>query len=63
MNLSSYLRYALSENSIESAISRGVPEAEVREWCQRTLAGVFGDEFQDVLFDSYVAYVSSGGRA
>lgn len=57
MNLGSYLRYASSETSVESAISRGVPEAEIREWCYRTLAAVFGDESHDLLFDAYVAYV------
>ncbi len=57
MNITSYLSYALGETNVESAIVRGVPEAEIREWCQRTLAGVFKDESQDVMFDSYVAFV------
>jgi hypothetical protein len=57
MNLDSYLRYALSETSVESAISRGVPEEEIRMWCQGTLAEVFCDESREVLFDAYVAYV------
>lgn len=61
MTLDSYLSYALSETSVESAISRGVPEAEIRDWCQSTLANVFGDAPQEVLFDAYVAYVSHEG--
>jgi SAM-dependent methyltransferase len=62
MNLRSYLSYALSETSIESAILRGLPEAEVRLWCQSTLSEVFGEELQEVIFDAYVAYVRRDGR-
>lgn len=57
MCLGDYLSYALSEANVESAISRGVPEAEIRDWCHLTLSPVFGDESRQVLFDSYVAYV------
>jgi hypothetical protein len=46
---------------VESAISRGVPEMEIRAWCQSTLANVFGDTSRDVLFSAYVAYVSRDG--
>jgi ubiquinone/menaquinone biosynthesis C-methylase UbiE len=63
MDLSSYLLYALSETSVESAIMRGVPEAEIRDWCQSTLADVFGGKPHDVLFDAYVAYVRRGGSS
>lgn len=62
MNFDSYLLYVLSETSVESAIWRGVPEAEVRNWCQDTLATVFGGEFQEVIFDAYVAYIRRNGR-
>lgn len=61
MTVSSYLPYALSETSVELAISRGVPEAEVRDWCQSTLADVFGAESLEVLFDAYVAFVRRQG--
>jgi SAM-dependent methyltransferase len=58
MTCNSYLRYISSESRVELAISRGVPEADVREWCQRTLRDVFGDESLDVVFDAYVACVT-----
>jgi SAM-dependent methyltransferase len=58
MTLDSYLSYALSETSVELALSRGAPETELRDWCQSTLANVFGVAPQEVLFDAYVAYVN-----
>lgn len=60
MNLDSYLAYALSETGVESAIARGVPEVEIRDWCRSTLSKVFGDEAPVVIFDSYIAYVRRG---
>ena len=47
----------MSETGVELAVARGVPEAEIRTWCESTLAGVLGEEPRDVLFDAYVAYV------
>jgi SAM-dependent methyltransferase len=61
MTIRTYLPYVLSETRVESAISRGVPETEIRAWCQSTLANVFGDTSRDVLFAAYVAYVSRDG--
>ncbi len=58
MTLSAYLRYVLSETRVERAILAGVPEAEIRSWCQSSLAGVFGDTSRDVLFSAYIAYVN-----
>jgi len=60
MTLSTYLPYVLSETRVELAISCGVPEAEICNWCQSTLADVFDDTSRDVLFEAYVAYVSRG---
>jgi SAM-dependent methyltransferase len=57
MTISQYVPYAMSETGVELAIARGVPEAEIRNWCEATLADVLGDEPRDVLFDAYVAYV------
>jgi SAM-dependent methyltransferase len=61
MTFSAYLLYVSSETRVESAISRGVPAAEVRDWCQRSLRDVFGDQPLDVWFDAYVAYVKREG--
>jgi SAM-dependent methyltransferase len=57
MTIGEYVSYAMSETGVELAVARGVPEAEIRDWCEATLAGVLGDEPRDVLFDAYVAYV------
>ncbi len=58
MTLSSYLRYALSETSVELAISRGTPEEEIRDWCHGTLSDIFTETPRDVLFDAYIAYIN-----
>jgi SAM-dependent methyltransferase len=58
MTLPSYVAYALSETGVELAVASGVPEADIRTWCESTLAGVFGDAPREVIFDAYVAYVS-----
>ena len=57
MTMSQYVPYAMSETGVELAVARGVPEAEIRTWCESTLAGVLGEAPRDVLFDAYVAYV------
>jgi SAM-dependent methyltransferase len=57
MTLASYLPYVMSETGVEMAISRGVTETEIRNWCESTLGGVLDDTPTDVLFDAYVAYV------
>ena len=57
MTIHEYVAYAMSETGVELAVARGVPEAQIRSWCESTLAGVLGDEPRDVLFDAYVAYV------
>jgi SAM-dependent methyltransferase len=57
MTAAQYVAYAVSESGVELAVARGVPETEIRTWCESTLAGVLGDEPRDVLFDAYVAYV------
>lgn len=63
MTLSSYLQYAMTETNVELAITRGAPEAEIRDWCRGALDKVFGDERREVLFDAYVACVRRVGRA
>ena len=42
----------------EISISRGVPEASVREWCERTLPGEFDNRPREVRFASYIAYIT-----
>jgi SAM-dependent methyltransferase len=62
MTLDAYLRYAMSETRIELALSAGAREADVGEWCRRTLQEVFGDQTKDVVFDAYAAYVSRSAQ-
>jgi SAM-dependent methyltransferase len=57
MTMAQYVPYAMSETGVELAVARGVPEAEIRNWCAVTLADVLGEEPRDVLFEAYVAYV------
>ena len=57
MTMAQYVQYAMSETGVELAVARGVPETEIRTWCESTLAGVLGEEPRDILFDAYVAYV------
>ena len=58
LDLDRYLRYALSETSVERAIARGENESAIRAWCNETLAEIFDDHPRDVLFDAYFALVS-----
>jgi SAM-dependent methyltransferase len=57
MTLATYVPYVLSEAGVETAVAGGTNEAEVRAWCESTLAGVFEDHALDVLFDAYVAAI------
>ena len=60
MSREAYVSYALGETNVEAAIGRGMPEAAIAAWCDRTLAPVFGDVARDVIFECYVAHVTKG---
>lgn len=53
-----YLDYAMTETNVEAAIRRGVPESEIRSWCQSTLDAVFAGRGRDVVFQGFLAYIS-----
>jgi ubiquinone/menaquinone biosynthesis C-methylase UbiE len=55
MTLASYLEYAMTETSVELAISEGIAESEIRAWCLETLAPLFGAESRPVVFPAYIA--------
>ena len=57
MDLDSYLRYVMTETSVEQAISEGTPEAEIGAWCLETLQPLFGSQPREILFPAYIAYV------
>jgi SAM-dependent methyltransferase len=63
MTAAQYVAYAMSETGVELALASGVPEADIRTWCESTLAGVLSHEPRDVLFDAYVAYVRHAMRS
>jgi SAM-dependent methyltransferase len=55
MTFDAYLRYALSEVNVNTAITRGACGAqEARDWCGRTLEAIFADDVT-VIFTGYVA--------
>jgi SAM-dependent methyltransferase len=57
-----YLDYVLTETNVSYAIRRGESLAEVRRWCEETLARVFGKS-REVLFRGYIAYLAVAAHA
>jgi SAM-dependent methyltransferase len=57
MDRDAYCSYIMGQTGVEAALARGIPEAELRDWCQSTLAGVFGGQARTVIFDATIAYV------
>lgn len=54
-----YLDYVLSETNVELAVSYGVFEAGIAQWCRAGIADIFSAGPRDVLFDAYLAFVVS----
>lgn len=52
-----YLEYALTETNVAAAVRNGVPEGEIRRWCEDTLGAVFQGEAQEVTFRGFIAYL------
>ena len=60
MTLDAYLRYALSEVNVDTAITRGACSAEeARDWCRATLEPVFAGGEVTVVIPGYVATLAS----
>lgn len=56
MTFDAYLRYSLSETSVNDAIARGACTAEeARDWCWETLQTLFTDGEATVIIPGYVA--------
>lgn len=56
MTFGAYLRHALSEVNVDSAIARGACSAEeASHWCRATLKAVFADGEVTVVIPGYVA--------
>jgi ubiquinone/menaquinone biosynthesis C-methylase UbiE len=54
-----YVRYMMTETNVTGAIERGIPEEEIRSWCERTLAPVFAGVTREVVFEGFVAYIAA----
>lgn len=52
-----YLSYMLTETNVQAAVQVGTPLAEIREWCDATLAPVFAGRTQPVVFTGYLAHL------
>jgi SAM-dependent methyltransferase len=57
LSANAYLEYILSETNVERAITRGVSEGEIHDWCKRSIEAIFGGTVHEVLFRGYIAYV------
>jgi hypothetical protein len=56
MTCDAYLRYAVHEVNVDSAVTRGAhSEEEAHDWCRRTLRQVFDDGELPVVFRGYLA--------
>jgi hypothetical protein len=58
----SYLRYVMSEVNVSAAVGGGARDDEIRSWCRKTLAPVFGEGAHEVVFGGYVAYMTAAGE-
>ena len=63
MTFDAYLRYALSEVNVDSAITRGDYSAEAAgDWCRATLEPVFADGDVTVVIPGYVATLAPAAK-
>lgn len=54
----SYVDYVMSEANVAHAVRGGTDEQQLRAWCERSLAAVFGGREQEVVFAGYVAFLA-----
>ena len=52
-----YVDYIMTETNISNAIAHGAREADIRAWCEDSLAPVFNGQEREVLFRGYIAYL------
>ncbi len=57
LDSASYVDYVMTETNVAHALTKSVPEQEIRAWCNDTLAPVFNGEEREVLFEGYIAYM------
>lgn len=56
-DLSSYIDYLMTESNVAAALNSGVPESEIRAWCEAGLSPLFQGSLQ-IEFDAYYACLS-----
>ena len=58
MTHGAYLEYIMSETNIVEAVKRGSLREDIWDWCSESLAAVFRDQEQTILFNCFIAYLS-----
>jgi len=59
MSHAAYLNYMMTETNVAEAILYGTPSGEIRNWCSATLAPIFQERSQEVLFPGYFACLTA----
>lgn len=52
-----YVEYAMTETSVAAAVRSGIPEGEIRAWCESSIPRVFDNAAREVVFRGYIAYL------
>lgn len=59
MSLATYVDYILGDAGVESALSGGQLEGDVRHFLEDRLHSVFSVGVHEVIFDAQIAYIRS----
>ncbi len=54
-----FVDYIMTETNISNAVAHGAKEADIRDWCEASLAPVFAGREREVLFRGYIAYLQT----
>jgi ubiquinone/menaquinone biosynthesis C-methylase UbiE len=55
MTREAYADYMMTETNVAAAVARGVPAAEIRDWCEKSLSSIWSSEGREILFHGYFA--------
>jgi SAM-dependent methyltransferase len=53
MSQAAYIEYMMTETNVAYAVRRGIPAAEIRKWCQKSLAEIWGAGARSVSINGY----------
>jgi ubiquinone/menaquinone biosynthesis C-methylase UbiE len=59
ITLPKYVDYMMTETNVAQAVEKGVPRAEIRGWCEQTLAPIFASQAREVFFKGYFACLTA----